>query len=84
MASLTTQELFAAALSLPEAQRAELARNLLESLDDGEDISPDEWTAVWSDEIERRMDEIRSGKAKLIDGDEALRRVRDRLQSRSK
>jgi putative addiction module component (TIGR02574 family) len=84
MPSLTTQELLAAALSLPEDQRAELARNLLDSLDDGQDLSPDEWKAAWSDEIERRVHEIRTGKADLIDGDEALRQVRDRLQSRSK
>jgi putative addiction module component (TIGR02574 family) len=84
MPSLTTQELLAAALSLPEDQRAELARNLLDSLDDGQDLSPDEWKEAWSDEVERRVHEIRTGKADLIDGDEALRQVRDRLQSRSK
>jgi hypothetical protein len=85
MASRTNQELLAAALSLPADQRAELAHNLLASLDDREeDLSPDEWEAVWSDEIERRVHELRSGKAETIDGDEALRQVRDRLQSRSK
>lgn len=84
MASLTTQELLAAALSLPADQRAELAHDLLASLDDREDLSPDEWEAVWSDEIERRVHDLRSGKAETIDGDEALRQVRDRLQSRSK
>ncbi len=85
MASLTTQELLAAALSLSADQRAELARNLLASLDDREeDLSPEEWEAVWSDEIERRVNGLRSGKAELIDGDEGLRRVRDRLVSPSK
>jgi hypothetical protein len=81
---VTTQELLAAALSLPEDQRAELAHKLLASLDDREELSPDDWEAVWSDEIERRVHELRSGKAEMVDGNDALRQVRDRLPSRSR
>jgi putative addiction module component (TIGR02574 family) len=83
MASFTTEELLAAALNLPPEERAELARDLLASLDEGDDLAPEEWEAAWSDEIEKRLREIRSGEAKLIDGDEALRQVRRQLQSRS-
>jgi hypothetical protein len=88
MASMTTQELLAAALELPEEKRAELARNLLASLDtdvsDLGDMSSEEWTAAWSDEIRRRVVEIRSGQAVLVDGDDALQQVRERLRPDAK
>jgi putative addiction module component (TIGR02574 family) len=51
------------ALSLPVSERAELARELLESLD-GEDADAAE---AWAREIERRQDESLSGQAEVLD-----------------
>ena len=55
----TLQELKDAAAALPLADRAELARFLLGSLDEGEDVDARaEWLAL----AERRMADVRAGK----------------------
>ena len=66
------------ALSLPESDRAELAHDLLASLDGPPD--PDA-TEAWEAEILRRLDQIDAGTAKLIDRAELMRRIRARLPS---
>jgi putative addiction module component (TIGR02574 family) len=67
------------ALALSEKERAELARDLLWSLDGEPD--PDA-ARKWAAEIERRVREIRDGSVALVDGDKALERVRARLKNR--
>lgn len=64
------------ALSLPEAERAELAHNLVASLDGSAD--PDAETA-WDAEILRRLAEIDTGTANLLDREEFRRRMRARM-----
>lgn len=78
---MSVQELDAArkiALSLPERDRAELASELVASLDGPED--PDV-AAAWDVEICRRINEIEAGTATLLDADEVLARARARLKS---
>lgn len=66
------------ALSLPEAERAELARDLVKSLD----APPDSGVGdAWDQEIARRLAEIDSGTAKLIDRDEFRKRMQARIGS---
>lgn len=68
-------------LGLSERERAELALDLIRSLD-GE---PDSDAArKWAAEIERRAREVLDGTAKLVDGDQALARARARLLDRRK
>jgi putative addiction module component (TIGR02574 family) len=55
------QELLKKALALPEKERADLASTLIESLDDTVDENAE---AAWQEEILRRLEEVRSGKAK--------------------
>jgi len=76
--------LLAQALELSDEERSELVDRLLQSLEsgDGEDVSPDERLAAWSDEIDRRLRDLRDGRATLIDGDEAMRQIRDRIAAR--
>jgi len=62
------------ALTLPVAERAELAGSLIESLDNTEDESVAE---AWDQEIARRMAELDSGKVKPI----SLEQARQRLSS---
>ncbi len=64
------------ALSLSEAERAELAHNLVASLDGRAD--PDAAT-TWDAEILRRLAEIDAGTANLIDREEFRRRMRARM-----
>ena len=53
----------AEALGLPREARADLARQLIESLDDPADAGAEE---AWLDEIERRHREVEAGTAKLV------------------
>lgn len=64
-------------LALPVQSRASLAHALIESLD--EDYDEDAET-LWLDEIKRRDDEIRGGRAVLKPADQVLREARERLQ----
>lgn len=77
------RHVLAEALRLPVKERADLAAQLLRSLDDEEReeaVSPDEWQRVWTAEIEKRMREIREGKVALIDGDEVFREIQASLK----
>lgn len=60
-------------LSLPPADRAKLAHELLESLDS---LSPAELEALWVQEAERRARELDAGTVQLVPGDEVARKVR--------
>jgi Putative addiction module component len=72
----TVEQLVEQALALPGESRARLADLLVESLE-GDDLGRIE--QLWIAEAKRRRDEVREGKIGTIEGDEALRRVRDSL-----
>jgi len=61
----------AQALKLSAEERAELADRLIASLFKDHDIEE-----AWAVEVERRIEEIESGRAKLIPAAEAIARVR--------
>ena len=75
----TMDELREKALRLPAADRAKLAAELLDSLDedDREDVSQDAIERAWDDEIRRRCEEIDSGQADLLTEDEFWKLLRD-------
>jgi len=61
------------AMALSVDERGLLIDRLVESLDDA---PPEEGVdEAWADEIKRRVDEIRSGKVKMIPGDQVLREL---------
>lgn len=75
------EDLVEAALRLSREGRARFASVLLDSLDESEDdpeIVRDEWRATFA----RRIEEIRNGKVKLVDGRETLLRLRQELRDR--
>jgi len=76
MAQHSVEELRRLALELPEADRAELASDLVASLDGPADTNV---TEAWDKEILRRLAEIDAGTAEFIDADELMRRLRQRL-----
>lgn len=84
MASPNSEEILAAALGLPSDERAHLAHELLDSLDDEASLSPEEWAAAWDEEIARRIREIREGNAELINGEKVFREARAKLAARRK
>lgn len=68
--------------TLPEEQRILLANALLESvvsMRDGNEVS-----AVWNDEIKRRLDEIDSGSANMIPGEQVRAEIVARLSPQAR
>ena len=76
MGSIALEKVRSEALNLSESERAELAQDLVASLDGPPE--PDVEKA-WDAEILRRLAEIDSGTANLIDRKEFGRRMRDRM-----
>ncbi len=72
-------ELLQKALTLPENERAELAGNLLSSLDATVDQDVD---AAWQQEVVRRATEIQSGKAVTISWEEVQQKGRTLLHGK--
>jgi putative addiction module component (TIGR02574 family) len=70
-------EILKRALTLPVAERAELASSLIESLDDATDKSVE---AAWDEEIVRRMAELDSGKVKPVSLEQARRRLSSAIE----
>lgn len=66
------------ALSLPERDRADLARMLLLSL--GDEVGEPGAEAAWAEEAERRFEELESGAVEAIPSE----RVFEEARSRSK
>ena len=79
--SPSSEALLSAALTLPPAEREELAERLLRSLDGSEYVA---LSPEWKAEIERRLKEIDDGTAELVDGDEVMQWLRSKYQSGSR
>jgi len=76
MAGTALEKVRSQALRLPESERAELAHSLVVSLDGPVDADA---ASAWDAEILRRLAEIDSGTAELIDREELRRRMRARM-----
>jgi putative addiction module component (TIGR02574 family) len=70
-----------AAMSLPEASRADLAFNLLQSLTPATGLSEDD--LQFDDELERRVLDYESGQTSASDCDDVAKRVRGALEGRN-
>ena len=77
VASVALEQLRDKVLGLGVQERAELAHDLLASLDGPSDPDAD---AAWDAEIERRVTATDSGAVDLLDADEVIRRARERLR----
>ena len=75
MASGILEKVRSEALTLSESEGAELAHDLVASLDGPPDADAE---PLWDAEILRRLSEIDSGTANLIDREEFRRRMRVR------
>jgi putative addiction module component (TIGR02574 family) len=72
-------ELLEKALALPENDRAELAGNLISSLDTTIDQDAD---AAWQQEVARRLQEVQSGKVKTLSWEEVQQKGRSLLHGK--
>ena len=75
MAQMTPQasEVLERALALSAQERGVLIDRLVESLDEGP--AEEGVEEAWAEEIKRRVDDIRSGKVKMIPGEQVLREL---------
>jgi putative addiction module component (TIGR02574 family) len=73
------QRLRSEVLALSEAERAELAHDLIQSLDSPRDNGVED---AWEREISRRIGEIDAGQAKLVERTEFRERIRAKLERR--
>jgi putative addiction module component (TIGR02574 family) len=83
MAKLTSKaaEILEKAMELSSDERGLIASRLTASLDED---TPDEGVeAAWADEIKRRVDEIRSGKVKMVPGEQALSELAEEFPDES-
>jgi putative addiction module component (TIGR02574 family) len=73
--STQVEVLEAEAMKLTPEERERLADRLIASLSDDADIEE-----AWATEVERRIAEIESGRAKVVPAAEAIARARDALK----
>ena len=76
--STSLESLLQVALSLPEADRAELVDTLIESLDPEEEANVE---AAWAAEVERRSRELDAGTAKTMPWSEVKVLVRNQAKA---
>lgn len=76
MAASTLEKVRSEALSLTQAERAELAHSLVGSLDGPADADAQ---SAWDAEILRRLAEVEAGSAQLVDREELRRRMKARM-----
>ena len=76
MSTEMMERLRSEALTLSMPERAELAHDLLESLDAPADEGVED---AWDEEIIRRIAQIDAGQAKLLSRDQLRQKLQDRL-----
>jgi len=69
------------AMQLPRAERADLVKQLLASLDEPNEAPGDDVEAAWLAEVERRIDLIDRGAAKFEPWDVVRERIASRVRS---
>ncbi len=78
--SSRAQELLRQALELPLNERADVAAELLASLDDAEAEHPAEVQAAWAAQIERRARRVLAGESTGVPWEEVRRRAETDLR----
>ena len=73
--SLTLEALTDEVLRLAPKDRSRLLRDVVASLDDESDDSPEAVAAAWDEEIARRVADMDAGLTEWVPGEEAMRRL---------
>ena len=76
------QQLLRDALALPLDERADVAAELLASLDEAKAEHPADVEAAWAAEIERRARRVMAGESPGIPWEDVRRRAEDELRRR--
>jgi putative addiction module component (TIGR02574 family) len=72
---MTQDQVEIEALALPRHARARIAELLIASLDEDSEIE-----RAWDEEVRRRVQEIRSGQAQTVPGEEVFKEIEDLLR----
>jgi putative addiction module component (TIGR02574 family) len=80
--SSRAQDVLREALALPIADRADVAAELLASLDDAQADNPAEVEAAWAAEIERRARRVMAGESVGLPWEDVRRRAEAELRER--
>ena len=80
--SSRAQEVLREALALPIAERADVAAELLASLDEAQAENPAEVESAWAAEIERRARRVMAGESAGIPWEDVRRRAETELRKR--
>lgn len=75
---MSRDTILAQALQLPPEERADVAKRLIDSLDDAEEEGVE---AAWLAEVERRLQDVDRGTAKLETWDAVRARIAARLHA---
>jgi len=83
--SITVDSLLEQARALPDAERAELARRLYDTLPPLPEMpvvwdSEEEAEAAWQEELGRRLDDVAKGTADCVPWDQALAEMKEELR----
>jgi putative addiction module component (TIGR02574 family) len=83
--SITVESLLEQARALPDAERAELARRLYDTLPPLPEMpvvwdSEEEAEAAWQEELVRRLDDVAKGTADCVPWDQALAEMKEELR----
>jgi putative addiction module component (TIGR02574 family) len=76
---MTRKQILPKALKLPVAERAELAGELIRILDEDKDS---EAAKAWRQEIEKRVNDVMSGRVKAVPWAKARKRIEAKLRAR--
>jgi putative addiction module component (TIGR02574 family) len=79
------ENLLAAALELPQTERAALASALLRSLDedDGAEVDQADIEAAWAEELRRRADDLRAGRVTSLPWEQVKADLEARIRRES-
>ena len=71
------------ALALSASERVALAETMLESVgeQETETLAPDEWESAWKAEVQRRLQRVEQGVAKVSSWDEVEQRLNHKLNT---
>jgi hypothetical protein len=72
--------IFNAALSLPDSIRADLAAELIASLDATTPPAPQRSAAEWEQVLQNRSESMHRGEATMVEGADALARMRAAIE----
>ena len=72
----TLEQVTTEALSLPSKDRAVLTRALIQSFDEAPVEDPADVEQAWHDEVNRRVEEIKSGRVKGVPAEEVFAKLR--------